>query len=110
MSISRKDWAKRIDDALWAYRTTYKTPIRMSPYKLVYGKACLLLVELEHKAHWASRQLNLDLHLAGEKRLLQLKELVEFRNKAYESAQIYKERTKIWHDNTSIERSSTWGS
>jgi hypothetical protein len=46
-------WKDRLLDALWAYRTTYKTPLSMSPYQLVYGKTCHLLVELEDKAHWA---------------------------------------------------------
>ena len=70
VNSSQKDWSKKIEDALWAYRTTFKTPLGMSPFRLVYGKACHLLVELEHRAYWATRQLNMDSALAGEKRLL----------------------------------------
>ena len=98
VNSSRKDWSKKMDDALWAYRTTFKTPLGMSPFRMVYGKACHLPVELEHRAYWATRQLNMDSTAVGEKRLLQLSELDEFRNEAYENAHIYKEKTKAWHE------------
>ena len=56
----RKDWVEKLDDALWAFRTAYKTPIGTTPYHLVYGKSCHLRVEIEHRAYWALKKLNED--------------------------------------------------
>ncbi|GKE89921.1 reverse transcriptase domain-containing protein [Tanacetum coccineum] len=93
-----KDWSEKLNDALWAFRTAYKTPTGCTPVRMVYGKACHLLVEIEHKAYWALKQCNMDLTVAVKNRFIELNELLELRDKACENTRIYKERTQRWHD------------
>nr|GEZ06321.1 reverse transcriptase domain-containing protein [Tanacetum cinerariifolium] len=95
---NRASWSDKLDDALWAFRIAYKAPIGCTPYKLVYGKACHLPIELEHKAYWALKQINFDLTIAGDHQKIQLNELNEIRDQAYENSLIYKEKTKKIHD------------
>ncbi|GJZ69449.1 reverse transcriptase domain-containing protein [Tanacetum coccineum] len=95
---NRASWSDKLEDALWAFRIAFKTPIGCTPYKLVYEKACHLSVELEHKAYWALKHCNFDLKTAGDHRKVQMNELNELRDQAYENSLIYKEKTKKIHD------------
>ncbi|XP_016199668.1 uncharacterized protein LOC107640678 [Arachis ipaensis] len=90
----RKDWSSKFSDALWAYRTAYKTPIGMSPFS---GKACHLLVEIEHKAYWAVKELNTGFGAEVERKL-QLVELENLKLEAYENSRLCKEKMKAVYD------------
>nr|GEX28628.1 hypothetical protein [Tanacetum cinerariifolium] len=91
-------WSRKLDDALWAFPTAYKTPIGTTPYRLLYEKTCHLSFEIKHSAYWALRSCNSDLKIAGEKQDMQLHELDELRLQAYENSKLYKARTKAYHD------------
>ncbi|GJR44557.1 reverse transcriptase domain-containing protein [Tanacetum coccineum] len=91
---NRKEWSHKLEDALWAFRTAFKTPLGTTLFRIIYGKACHLLVELENKAYWEIKNCNMDLTKAGANWFLQVNDLDEMRLDAYKSSIPYKERTK----------------
>ncbi|GJU54820.1 reverse transcriptase domain-containing protein [Tanacetum coccineum] len=97
-AMKRKEMSHKLDESLWAFQNALKTPLGMTLFRIIYGKACHLLVELENKAYWAIKACNIDLTKAGANRFLQINELDELRLDSNESSISYKERTKRWHD------------
>nr|GEW35405.1 reverse transcriptase domain-containing protein [Tanacetum cinerariifolium] len=91
-------WSDKLDDALWAIRTAFKTPIGCTPNKLVYRKACHLPIELEHKVYWALKHYNFDLKTVGDHQKVQLNKLNKLHDQAYKNSLIYKEKPKNIQD------------
>ncbi|GJY14470.1 reverse transcriptase domain-containing protein [Tanacetum coccineum] len=89
--------SRKLDEALWAFRTAYKTPTGTTPYKLIYGKNFHLPFEIEHRAYWALKNCNPDLIVASKKRMFQLHELDELRHQCYGKILSYKADPKFWH-------------
>ena len=98
VNSNKKDWSLKLLDSLWAFRIAFKTILGMSSYRLVYGKAFHLPMEIEYKAWWAIKKLNLDLGRVSLKKVLDINELEELRNDAYLNSKIEKDRLKKWHD------------
>nr|GEW21070.1 reverse transcriptase domain-containing protein [Tanacetum cinerariifolium] len=95
---NRASWSDKLNDTLWAFRTAFKTSIGCTLYKLMYRKACHLPIELEHKAYWALKHANFDFLTADDHQKVQLNELNELCDQAYENSLIYKEKTKRIRD------------
>nr|GEW77501.1 reverse transcriptase domain-containing protein [Tanacetum cinerariifolium] len=109
MGENRASCSDKLDDALWAFRTAYKTPIGSTPYKLVYGKSCHLLIKLEHRAYWALKHVNFDLKTTGDHRKLQLNELSELRDQAYKNYVFSRKLKTHWSSLFTITRVFPYG-
>ncbi|XP_070047068.1 uncharacterized protein [Nicotiana tomentosiformis] len=96
---NRRGFLRDVRLYMWDEPFLYRQYADQLVRRMVYGKACHLPVELEHKAYWAIKTLNMEMDLVCEKRFLQLNELDEFQLHAYENAKLYKEKTKRWHGN-----------
>ncbi|GJU14232.1 reverse transcriptase domain-containing protein [Tanacetum coccineum] len=93
----RASWFDKLDDVIGPC-TLSKTPIGCTPYKLLYGKACHLPIELEHKSYWALKHCNFNLKTMGDHQKVQMNELNELQDQAYQNSLIYKEKTNKIHD------------
>jgi len=94
----RKDWSEKLQEALWAYRITYKDSIGFTPYQLVYGKQALLPIEFQIHTFKLAAELGLDLSEAQKERIMQLNQLDEMRQAAVEHNTLIQQQRAHWHD------------
>ena len=94
----------RLIDAVWAYRSVFKSHIGMYPYRIIYEKACHFPIELEHKSYWAVKMVNFNLDKTSSLRKIQMNELEEIKRDAYQSTGIYKEKMKFIHDQSILRK------
>ena len=98
VKIHQKDWADRLPEALWAYRTTWRNTTGFSPYDLVYGKIAIFPIEFEIKTLKTATEVNLDVTQAQKRRLNQLNELDENRLAAVDQTVLIQQQRSNWHD------------
>ena len=98
IQMHHKDWADRLPEALWAYRTTWRNTTGHTPYELVYGKQVLLPIEFQVKSFRMAIQLGLNLDEVQKQRLMQLNELDEIRQDAFQHTILVQNQRSKWHD------------
>ena len=94
VSIHKNDWAMKLFEAVWAYKTTWKTTTGITPFHVVYGKSAMMLVEFEHKTLRIVFELNLDLTTTQPEKILTLNGLDEWRKSALHNTEMVQQKWK----------------
>lgn len=98
VQLHKKDWSSRLPEAVWAYRTTWKTTTGFTPFELLYGKTTMLPIEFQHKTLRTTLQLNIDISEAQKECLLQLSALDEIRKASLQHTEAIQQQRKKWYD------------
>ena len=102
--LHRRDWTSRLQEVVWAYRTTWKTTIGFTPFELLYGKVAMLPIEFEHKTLRIALTLDIDLLTTQRKHLLHLNSLDEMHRTTLEHTELVQKLRKQWHDSHIIRK------
>lgn len=97
IEFHKRDWESHLKEALWVYRTTWKTTTCFTPFEVVYWKAAIIPVEFEHKILRTTLELNTDLNEAQRERVMQLNELNEYKKYVLHNTKIIQRKLKKWH-------------